>query len=164
MGGARLGSANGVYLNGRRVERAAVQQSTAVRLGVYGPEILEVEPTATEAKPSPPSPGSGTAMARYIEHYFKNKFDDSPVGRHTMYLRRAFQHPRARQKKKYARIIGGLAVCALVSGIYTLYAHEQVLKQRALAEELFYQMKFLGSRRRKSRAPNSVICPLTNEH
>jgi hypothetical protein len=139
-----LGSANGVYLNGQRVERASVQQSTAIRLGVYGPEVLlEVEPTATEAKPSPPTPGSGTTVARYIEHYFKNKFDDSPVGQHTMYLRRAFQHVQTRQRKKYAWIIGGLAVCALVSGIYALYAHEQVLKQRALAEELFYQMKSL---------------------
>jgi len=139
-----LGSVNGVYVNGQRVERAPVQQSTAIRLGIYGPEVLlQVEPTATEAKASPPSQGSGSTVARYIEHYFKNKADDAPVGQHTMYVRRAFQHVQTRQKKRYGWIIGGLVVLALISGIYALYAHEQVSKQRALAEELFYQMKSL---------------------
>jgi membrane-bound lytic murein transglycosylase D len=60
-----------------------------------------------------------------------------------MYVRRAFEHVQTKQKKKFAWIIGGLAVCTLAIGAYAFYANMQVRKQKALAEELFYQMKAL---------------------
>ena len=66
-----LGSANGLFMNGERVAQAPVGQSSAVRLGLYGPEVvLQVEPTAAEGRVPPPSSASGTTVARYIEHYF----------------------------------------------------------------------------------------------
>jgi membrane-bound lytic murein transglycosylase D len=139
-----LGSANGLYVNGQRVNLASVGQSSAIRLGIHGPEVLlQVEPTAAEEKSSPPSAGGGTTVARYIDHYFGNSSDDTPVGQHTMYLRRAFQHVQTRQKRKYTWIIGMLAICVVLVGAYAFYAHELVRRQRALAEEIFYQMKAL---------------------
>src|SRR5438477_11812096 len=60
-----------------------------------------------------------------------------------MYLRRAFHHVQTRQKRKYSWIIGTLAICIVLVGAYAFYAHELVRRQRALAEEIFYQMKAL---------------------
>ena len=139
-----LGSANGLYVRGERVPRADVGQALAIRLGIYGPEVLlQVEPTLPPPSPKIPARDSGTTVAHYIEHYFGNKSDEAPAGQHTMYVRRAFQQVQTKQKRRYAWLIGTLAVCMLISGGYALYAHEQVRKQRALAEELFYQMKAL---------------------
>lgn len=138
-----LGSANGVYLDGQRVARTPVAQATTIRLGIYGPELLlEVEPAPVEVvRPLPP--GSGTTVARYIEHYFGNKNHDAPVGQHTMYVRRAFEHVQTRQKRRYGWIIGGLVVCFVIAAGYAFFAHQQVLKQRAIAQELFYTIKSL---------------------
>jgi peptidoglycan lytic transglycosylase D len=139
-----LGSANGLYVNGQRVSRAKVGQSLGIRLGIYGPEVLlQVEPTAVSERHAPASPASGTTVARYIEHYFGNKSDNTPVGQHTIYLRRAFQQVQTRQKRKYSWIIALLGACILITGGYAFYAHQLVRRQRALAEELFYQMKSL---------------------
>lgn len=136
-----LGSANGIFLDGQRVARAPVGKSTTIRLGIYGPEVLlEVEPTAAEGKPLP-GPGSGTTVARYIEHYFGNSKNDTPVGQHTMYVRRAFERVQTKQKRKYTWIIGALAACVVLAGGYAFFAHQQVLKQRAMAQNLFYAMK-----------------------
>jgi len=139
-----LGSANGVFVNGQRVAQAKVGQSVSIRLGVQGPEILlQIEPTGVQPKPIAPPQGSGVTIARYIDHYFGNRSDGAPIGQHTMYVRRAFEHVQTKQKKKFAWIIGGLAVCTLAIGAYAFYANMQVRKQKALAEELFYQMKAL---------------------
>src|SRR6478752_3240644 len=34
-----LGSSNGTFVNGERVQRVALETSTTVRLGVYGPSV-----------------------------------------------------------------------------------------------------------------------------
>jgi membrane-bound lytic murein transglycosylase D len=139
-----LGSANGIFLNGQRVPRAKVGQSLVVKLGVQGPEILlQVEPTGVQPKPILPSTRSGVTIAHYIEHYFGKQKDGAPMGQHTMYVRRAFEHVQSKQRRRFAWIVGGLAGCVVLSAAYALYAHEQVRKQHALAEELFYQMKSL---------------------
>jgi len=136
-----LGSANGVYLNGQRVDRTPVTQATIIRLGIQGPEVLlQVEPTAAEGMRQLPS-GSGTTVARYMEHYFGNKNDNTSVGQHTMYIRRAFERVQTRQKRTYGWMIGTLAVCVVIAAGYGFYAHHEVLKQRAIAQELFYAMK-----------------------
>jgi hypothetical protein len=139
-----LGSANGLYVDGQRVARTPVVTSRTIRLGVQGPEVaLQVEQAVEPPKPVAPAKGGGTTVARYVEHYFGKRADGAPMGQHTMYVRRAFEHVQTKQKKKFAWIIGALAACILVIGAYAFYAHEQVLKQKALAEELFYQMKAL---------------------
>jgi pSer/pThr/pTyr-binding forkhead associated (FHA) protein len=139
-----LGSANGLYVDGQRVPRVQVGQPVTIRLGIYGPEVrLEEETPVPEAVKPTEKPPAGSTVARYIEHYFGDKADDRPAGQHTMYLRRAFQQVQTQQKRKYRWIIGGLAACVLLIGGYAYYAHEQLKKQRALAEEIFYQMKAL---------------------
>jgi membrane-bound lytic murein transglycosylase D len=134
-----LNSSNGIYIGGQRVERAPVGQATVIRLGIYGTEVaLEVE--AAEDKPPV---GGETMVAHYVEHYFGKPASDNSVGEHTMYVRKAFAQVQTEQKRKYGKIIAVLVLAALTAGAYALYLHQQVRRQRAMAQDLFYTMKSL---------------------
>jgi membrane-bound lytic murein transglycosylase D len=134
-----LNSSNGIYIDGQRVDRAPVGQATVIRLGIYGPEVsLEVE--AIEGKPPI---GNETMVAHYVEHYFGKPANDKVVGEHTMYVRQAFAQVQTKQRRKYGKIIAVLVVAALSVGAYALYLHEQVRRERAMAQDLFYAMKSL---------------------
>ena len=90
-----------------------------------------------------PPIGSETMVARYVDHYFGKPANDSPAGEHTMYVRKAFQQVQTKQKRKYGKIIAILALAVVSAGAYALYLHQQVRRQRALAQDLFYNMKSL---------------------
>ncbi len=141
-----LNSSNGIFVGGQRVERASVGRATVIRLGIYGTEVsfeLEPPPVENKAAESKPPIGSETMVARYVDHYFGKPANDQPAGEHTMYVRKAFQQVQTRQKRKYGKIIAGLLLVALSIGAYALYLHQQVRRQRAMAQDLFYTMKAL---------------------
>ena len=167
-----LNSSNGLYLKGRRVERAAITQPTTVRLGIDGPEIFFEPQTQRQAQPprpetvradrvstgsrpgespSParpasvqqPSTASGTTLRRYVDHYFNFTSSNAPAGEHTMHVRRAFEAVQKKQKRIYSQIIAVIMLLALAAGGYALYERYQLQKQRALAEDIFYAMKSL---------------------
>jgi membrane-bound lytic murein transglycosylase D len=145
-----LNSSNGIFVDGQRVESAAILQTLTIRLGIEGPELFfEVQPVnaqSTEAQPASPSqppPGAETMVARYVDHYFGKSETNQAAGEHTMYVRRAFAQVQQVQKRKYGRLIAVLAVVAIGAGTYAFYLHEQVQRQRALAQDLFYSMKSL---------------------
>ncbi len=154
-----LGSANGLYCNGERVDNIPLSGPgpVSVRLGIYGPIVeLEEEPQASIAPPEriaspvfqqlPPQSKvealSGTNNTKPATHYFGNPADKD-VGDHTRMVRRAFAEIQTKQKRKYGGLIAGLAVCALLAAAYGTYEHLQAQKQRNLAENLFYSMKSL---------------------
>jgi peptidoglycan lytic transglycosylase D len=141
-----LNSSNGIFVGGQRVERAPVGQATVIRLGIFGTEVsFELEPPPVENKSvESKSPiGSETMVARYVDHYFGKPANDLPAGEHTMYVRKAFQQVQTKQKRKYGKIIAVLALAALSVGAYALYLHQQVRRQRAMAQDLFYTIKSL---------------------
>jgi membrane-bound lytic murein transglycosylase D len=136
-----LNSSNGIYVDGKRVEAAPVSQAITIRLGIEGPELsLEVQPAPTQEKHPT---GSETMVARYVEHYFGKSVSDTPVGEHTAYVRKAFAQVQTKQKRTYGKIIAVLVFAALGAGGYAFYLHQQVQRQKALAEDLFYAMKSL---------------------
>jgi membrane-bound lytic murein transglycosylase D len=135
-----LDSSNGIFVDGRRVNGAPIDGTVSLRLGVAGPIVsLEVE----KRRGAEAGIGSETAVARYIDHYFGKSGSDKPPGEHTILVREAFQRVRKRQQSKYVTIIGALAVVALGVSSYAVYEHEQAARQRALAQDLFYNMKSL---------------------
>jgi membrane-bound lytic murein transglycosylase D len=161
-----LNSSNGLYLDGRRVEQAAITRPLSIRLGVEGPEVF-FEPQA-QAQPAPPpvianlgsaefasgaqdrprtgkkkDPGSGTMLRHYVDHYFSKSATNAAAGEHTLYVRRAFAKVQKQQKRRYGQIIAIVVLLALGAGGYALYERRQLQKQRALAEDLFYTMKSL---------------------
>jgi membrane-bound lytic murein transglycosylase D len=151
-----LNSSNGLYLNCRRVEQAFITGPTTIRLGIDGPEIsFDPKPAASAKSTSPVSeahkelqhaaspPTSGTVLRKYVDHYFSDTANSAPAGEHTMYVRRAFAAVQKKQKRNYGVIIALVLLMAFGAGGYALYEHQQLQKQRALAEDLFYTMKSL---------------------
>jgi membrane-bound lytic murein transglycosylase D len=136
-----LKSSNGIYVNGQRVDRIPIEGSTSIRLGIYGTEVaFEVEPVPVEGRP--PN-GNETMVARYVEHYFGKSTNDKTAGEHTIYVRRAFAQVQTKQKRKYGKVIAALVLAVLSAGAYALYLNQQVRRQRAMAQDLFYTMKSL---------------------
>lgn len=135
-----LQSSNGIYANGQRVESVGLGNNTTIRLGVEGPEIsLAVEVVPVEEQ----KPGEHTIVANYIAHYFDDGQREGPVGEHTMFVRRAFQHVQKKQRRKYGKIVAALAILLVAAAAFGIYEHQQNRKQRMLAENLFYSMKSL---------------------
>ena len=136
-----LGSANGLFVDGQRVEAAHIEQNLILRLGIEGPFVsFEVE----QPPPQPPTPaGSETMIARYAEHYFGEPAAGKSIGEHTMMVRRAFHQVQGKQKRKYGGIVAALILLLLSVGAYAVYQHRQASRQTAIAQDLFYAMKSL---------------------
>jgi membrane-bound lytic murein transglycosylase D len=162
-----LHSSNGLLLDGRRVDRAALSQSMTIKLGTDGPDLV-FEPQVMVPEPPTASPdvdplkaqvrftpgegsldqgsaatGGDAVLGKYAQHYFSTSGDGATAGERTLYVRRAFAKVQSQQKRRYSQIIAVLALLALVAVGYTAYERRQLQKQRALAEDLFYSMKSL---------------------
>lgn len=149
-----LNSSNGLYLDGRRMERITIDRPLTIRLGIGGPELFfeptlrpkaESEPVNPAAPPGTPQvrTSSGTILRQYVQHYFSKADSNVSTGEHTAYVRRAFAKVQAQQRRTYTGIITVAIIAALCAGGYALYVHQQLAHQRALAENLFYAMKSL---------------------
>ena len=136
-----LNSSNGIFVGDQKFKFITVVQSASIRLGIEGPQI-----TLTVIPPSPAASkfaGSETMLARYVDRYFGKTKSDEVVGPHTMFVRQAFAKVQKKQKRNFAGIVAVLLACLLGAGAYALYEHQQLKKQRAIAEGLFYSMKAL---------------------
>lgn len=141
-----LGSSNGIFVAGQRVELASVGKSLKIRLGIEGPFVdLDLEPPQPRLQPlvTVPDAGDKTMLARYAAHYFGNAAADRPLGEHTMYVRRAFAQVQAKEKRKYTSIMAALGVAIIAVAGFAFYEHQQAGRQRALAENIFYTTKSL---------------------
>lgn len=157
-----LGSANGVFLEGQRIDTALLSSSGTIRLGSSGPSIgfhvatpelaKPVEPkpqiqpptieSSTEKTLSKPSMTEKSTLEDYKEHYFEST-SDQDAGEHTMMVRQAFAEIKTKQRRFYGIIIGTVVALLIVTGSIALYKHSQVVKQRKLATEVFYTLRSL---------------------
>jgi membrane-bound lytic murein transglycosylase D len=134
-----LNSSNGIFVGDQRFKRVSVVQEITIRLGIQGPQVtLEI---AQQKPPAERPAGGETMVARYVDHYFGKSKEDEPGGEHTMFVRQAFARVQTKQKRKYGIVIAALIVCILGAGIFAFYEHQELKKQRAMAEDLFYSMK-----------------------
>ena len=146
-----LKSANGIVVDGQRVERAPLIGHGRFGLGTGGPEFsFCVEPVGAIPKVSSPRKGMDAEPAKSadsdIDHYKAHYFGDSDgqaVGEHTMMVRRAFADVQKKQRRVYVSIIAFVLVLLVATGSVALYKHKQVAKQRQLAAEVFYTMRAL---------------------
>jgi membrane-bound lytic murein transglycosylase D len=137
-----LASANGIYLQGERMPSVPIAGLTIVRLGMEGPELkFEVEKVLPPAPPAKTLHGKDPALAHYIDHYFAKPDADQPAGEHTMFIRQAFAHVETKQKRRFGLVIGILLAVGVAAGLLAYYEHQQLLQQRATAEEIFYAIK-----------------------
>jgi hypothetical protein len=138
-----LKSANGLYAGDQRFERSQLVGSMSLRLGVLGPEISFRVELPPPPKIEGPPLDNDAVVAHFVQHYFGETGADQPMGEHTMYVRKAFAKVQTKQKRKYGIYIATLAVCLIAAGSYAFLLHQQVKRQKAMAEELFYSMKSL---------------------
>ena len=134
-------SGNGVFVEGDHVGSASIESSLTIRLGPNGPSIefqLESREQPVVETPVAPRVSSPTMIA---QRYFGSAASDEVVGGQTMMIRKAFQKVHKRQKRTYQAIVAALAAVALAALGYAWYGQQQLAKQQALAEDLFYQMK-----------------------
>ena len=136
-------SGNGIYVDGQRVETVAIDTSVNVRLGPDGPQLtLEIEPAGHIVPPKPA--GETMILASLEERYFGSATDlDQPAGAQTRMIRKAFHRVQARQRRLYTGIVAAAAVIVIAALGYAYYGHRQMVRQKALAETLFYDMKAL---------------------
>lgn len=135
-----LQSSNGLLVDGRRVESAAIGDGVSVTVGAGGPTIrIEPQDVQRGAATEPESSDEGT-LDELAERYFRSGDDDS-VGGRTLMIRKAFQKVQQRQRRRQRVVVAAIAVVALVAGAYALYAHRVMQKQTERAEAFFYEMK-----------------------
>jgi hypothetical protein len=137
-----LGSANGLFVQGKRVPSLPIIGQTAVRLGVEGPELkFEVETVAPIPSVQKTLRMKNASVAGYIDHYFAKPSANEPAGEHTIFIRKAFAEVESKRKKRFSLIIGGLIAVIVACGSLVFYQQRQLQQQRASAKELFYAIK-----------------------
>jgi membrane-bound lytic murein transglycosylase D len=152
-----LGSSNGLYLNGQRIESLLIDSTTVIRLGAEGPEILfDLQPEVIPSLPEHPEPtiepssGEDAIVAHYMDRYFREPGEGEAVGEHTMFVRRAFaqvktnlKEAQVRQRRIYFAVIATLLLASIAISVYAYHLRQESRRQRALAQSLFYAMKSL---------------------
>ncbi|MGB2957313.1 MAG: FHA domain-containing protein [Bacteroidota bacterium] len=130
-----LQSTNGTYVNGECLERASLSGNTKVRLGPEGPLLsLDVEEGDASGK-------TIQSKVRAIPEHIMN-FIESPREKSTI-LGQAIDRALKLQSRKYVRIIGALGAVACIAVLVAYFNHQQLQEQKALAEEVFYELKEL---------------------
>ena len=134
-----LNSANGIFVDDKQVDQVPLANNTRIKLGQFGPVLsFSIEAVVQENK----TKAVKRSPVQYVDRYFGDP-DEGTIGEHTMMVRRAFKKIQKKQKKRYGAIIAILASLFLLAGAFAIHKHRQVLKQKALAEDIFYAMKRL---------------------
>jgi membrane-bound lytic murein transglycosylase D len=134
-----LKSSNGIFVDGKRVERTPVKEGVALRLGVHGPEVA----FRVEARPPERVPAAQKSGPHSVERYFGDVAPGETLGEHTILVRQVFKDIQKKQRWRYTWIVAFLTLAVIASGGYTYYLQKQVSRNRLIAEELFYSMKAL---------------------
>ena len=136
-----LGSANGTYLDGLRIENVPLPEKAELELGKGGPVLsLEVErPREIEELPTEKVFSSETQI---IQHYF-NKSGSEGVGAQTMMFKHAFERAHKKRARKYLVILGVTLFFLGTAGGVILYQKSKLHKLRQTAVDIFYTMKLL---------------------
>ena len=147
-----LGSANGVFLDGRRVSVAALGMAGHFQLGSAGPMLAyrveaQGQPEAIGlAEAEADRDGRNSRQSPDLDHYKSHYFgagDGEKAGEHTMMVRRAYAEVRKKQRLTYLTILGFVLVLLVITGAVALHKHRQVVQQRRLAADVFYTMRAL---------------------
>jgi membrane-bound lytic murein transglycosylase D len=134
-----LHSANGLYIDGERVNRIPVAMAKTFRLGVQGPFVtVEMETGAVETPMVP----AQKPLEERVEKYFKQTPGET-VGDHTIMVRKAILRQQKKQTSKWLVVVAVFAAAAIAAGGYAYYVSLEAKKTRALAQDIFYAMKSL---------------------
>jgi membrane-bound lytic murein transglycosylase D len=139
-----MGSTNGTFLNGKRIQDAELPDHAEIELGTGGP-LLEL----TVERPAPPKVEEALSTTRdiasetqIIKHYF-DKSRSENIGEQTLMFRRAFERVHKKKSRKYLYVIAvGIVLLASAGGVI-FYQKHKLDTLRNTAENIFYAMKIL---------------------
>jgi len=134
-----LDSANGTYVNGEKIDRVSLKDKLTIQIGEKGP-ILKLN-ISKKSGAQNSNDYKSPSVTRYIKHYFDDADGKREVGEHTKMIRRAFEVVKKKHSSKYKIAIIGITLIAISVGVYAVYQHINTKKQKALAENIFYNMK-----------------------
>lgn len=134
-----LNSTNGLYIEGNKIEKAALIRETKIVLGNNGPALFFI-PQGESQKEKTLAEQKAPSMTQYYEHYFSDK---GQAGEHTMMIRRTFQVIQKKQRSKYAIIIAAIAILLVTVTAVAIFQRIQSQKHKLLAQEIFYNMQVL---------------------
>ena len=136
-------SSNGTFLNGKKIENIELKATTTLELGNNGPVLI----FSFEEKEAVPAVKSDSlkdpSVTSYIQHYFDESKSDDQVGEHTRLMREAFKVVKKKHTSKYIKVIAVVGLLAVIAAAYSIYQNIKENKQKALAENIFYDMKSL---------------------
>jgi pSer/pThr/pTyr-binding forkhead associated (FHA) protein/soluble lytic murein transglycosylase-like protein len=133
-----LNSANGTYVDGKKIDRLPLARPTLIEFGLEGP-ILFFEEEKLSGK-EPTLQDQPASVTQYVKRYF-DKSPEENMGQHTMFLRQAFLRIQKKQKSKYGLIIAGIAVLLIITAAYAILQQRTIRELRKSAVDIFYQSK-----------------------
>jgi hypothetical protein len=144
-------SANGMFVDGRRVHAGTVDDALTVSMGVDGPSLMfELNPRSQTRRGT--AGGSPTIqdarddnelLADLEKKYFGAGRAAGPAGGRTVMIRRAFERVHRKQRRRLVWTIAAFTVLLLAAGIHSVYRARQLARQQELAQLFFYDMKAL---------------------
>lgn len=139
-----LDSANGVYLQGKRVSDIPLEGTLTAELGLRDAVLTFSTGAAATSGPDrgrtvvekPPS------VTEYVQHYFEGH-REGPVGQRTRMIREAFKVVDKKKKRRFGVVLAGILAVTTAIAIYGYLQHQELQRQKKIAEEIFYNMKSL---------------------
>ena len=139
-----LGSTNGTFLNGERIQEAVLPDYAQVELGAGGPllELTIERPQPPKAEETLSTTKDFASETQIIKHYFDKKGSEN-IGQQTLMFRRAFQRAHKKKSRKFLYIIGvAIVLLASAGGVISFQKHK-LDTLRSTAQNIFYAMKAL---------------------
>lgn len=133
-----LGSSNGTYVDGERIDEMQLPGRCKLRLGADGPQLDLSYAAPAQAETS--STGTTGTLEEVAAHYFDAN-SKAPAGDRTMMVRRAYSTVKRKQTRRYGSVIAGAVVLLLIAVGVGVLQHYQLQRTRVIAEQLFYNMK-----------------------
>lgn len=163
-------STNGTYRDGERIERRAVTETTTIRLGREGPQLV-LEPerrghrdtegqhttrspgervqkeSAAEASSSRTSGRKGTSSPapsrRSVTQYIEAYFREGETesDEHAQMIQRAYRKARVQQRRKYLGVITVVLLLCVGLSAYALVQHLRNHRLREQAQSVWRGMK-----------------------
>jgi membrane-bound lytic murein transglycosylase D len=135
-----LGSSNGTFLDGERVQEVPLPERCKLRLGTKGPEFVLNHDGQAQSDTAIGNAEPLRSLDEIAAHYF-DADSKTPAGDRTMMVRRAFSTVKRRQTRRYRSAIAAVLGLLLVAVGVGIYQYSQLQRTRGLAEQLFYNMK-----------------------
>lgn len=137
-----LGSANGTYVNGTKIDEMRLPDEAEVQVGRQGPVIsFFIDRGGSPGKAAPQATTElFSSESQVIQHYF-TKAKGGKAGEQTMMFKRAFDRVHKKKSRKYLVIICAVLCLLMVSGSIIFYQKSKLNSLRGAAQGIFYSMK-----------------------